>query len=109
MKFNNYPSPNNIRLALCWSLRFRAKFNYTEFVSCRLQSAYEKENGVSIKRGLKEIFCYSDSKEAVEQSVSALCLVKLLKTMVVGSSPGGWLIFVLSMCILFLELHLWKK
>ena len=33
------------------------------------------------------MFCYNDSKEAVAQSVSALCLVNLLKTMVVGSSP----------------------
>ncbi len=34
------------------------------------------------------MFCYNDSKEAVAQSVSALCLVNLLKTMVVGSSSA---------------------
>ena len=43
-----------------------------------------------------------DSKEAVAQSVSALCLLNLLKTMVVSSSPddGSFLflvfIFILS-------------
>ena len=37
--------------------------------------------------GLKLMFCYNDFKEAVGQSISALCLVNLLKTMVVGSSP----------------------
>ncbi len=33
------------------------------------------------------MFCCNVSKEAVAQSVSVLCLVNLLKTMVVGSSP----------------------
>ena len=40
-----------------------------------------------IKRGLNTCFCYNYSKEAVAQSVSSLCLVNLLKTMVVCSSP----------------------
>ena len=34
------------------------------------------------------MFCYNHSQDAVvAQSVSALCLINLLKTMVVGSSP----------------------
>ena len=41
------------------------------------------------------MFCYNDSKEAVAQSVSSLCLVNLLKTMFVGSSPddGSFLFY----------------
>ena len=41
------------------------------------------------------MFTYIDSKEAVAQSVSALCLVNLLKPMVVGSSSDdGLFLFV---------------
>ena len=53
------------------------------------------------------------SKEAVAQSVSALCLVNLLKTIVVGSSPDDgsfcFVCFIFVFFFFFLALHLWRK
>ena len=51
-----------------------------------------------------------DSKEAAAQLVSALCLVKLLKTMVVVSIPNdGSFLFCLFYFSFFIALHLWRK
>ena len=55
------------------------------------------------------MFCYNDSywKEAVvAQSVSMQCLVNLLKTMVVGSSPDDGVFLFLFIFVLFGVFHL---
>ncbi len=66
------------------------------------------------------MFCYNDSQETVAQSVSALCFVNLLNTMVVGSNPDdGLFLFCLfyfifsSTCTSFAEIsqnsHLFRQ